>query len=353
LQSNVQVHGVESASGQASAPPQDVSSCSAETDEEKCAAQADCSWTGDKKCAKACHSAEFDTESKCPDYCFWISKGGEANTHNYAVRCRNIIPAVNIGHIKNKWRNENTLVRPGFITRERLVEATGEWEACGAEGDLATATDCWVGLQEQKSANWLNLQDAKYTSAAMDVAIDCEFGGDIDIKLYLGYAFNQDGTRGTKVRMTNAAFKIWYNLKEIKPADCCDRWHAGVNWRDRAECACAYEDKSDKQCQNCPYLFYVLKTNSNDEYPVLRVETSRADTSAGPAQAELGISILNVGRAFDECMQLKSGHKQCINELGGAPVLRSSHQDQLDCLDGADTSFTGCVAWRSCLSDES
>jgi len=321
--------------------------------ENQCAFFNDCSWTGEKDdgqssdgCSTACH--KFTEESTCPDYCFFGGVEGKQQS------CSSVVDSVNVGGKENKWRNKDTIVRPGFITRERLIAETDQWEACGYEGKTsgqsrAEATDCWIGRGIGRATNRLELADEKYSSAAITVGIDCEFAGLFEVKLLQGSDETEQSDGRTLVRSENAEWRIWYNFQEISEASC------NCNFKEDS-CKCKYEQKSKAQAAAGPLGLYTIKTNSNDADPQLRIEVSRQNAGQN-ALAEVGVTLRNVPRAFDECMTLKSGHANCLEEQSVLKSTgRSDHQSQLTCLErkeGYEKSFEGCENWRACLSQDS
>jgi len=332
------------------------------------------------------------TEAECSvGSCFWCDKDSCAKKE---FRCTGMIPAVDIGYTKNWWRNADTVTRPGFVTRERYNKTSQEYEACGisaAYNSLAirAATDCWVGLKEQSAGNRLDLTDPNINSVAMDVGIDCEFGGDLQVTLSQGRSEGMikktttgndngiitdcnDGNGKYKngkywecmERRTNAEIVVQYNRQLINPDSCCtkNQWNIEGN-----TCKCMFIDKRGTEtkpttCQGCPMLYFVIKTNSTDNFPFLRVEAAREDPTVNEMVATVNVRIQNVEKSFDDCMLMKGTQGDCLEALGAtnqAAAIRSDHKLQKLCFDGTDTAgmnlpvdaMAGCDAWKECLPE--
>lgn len=323
LQSSVLIHDQEDKAAVERTCPETKELCDAERDDWGADT---CTWqlvlnpttgTTEGKCLTGCSLST--TQSSCPTYCMWRfsttpDDGVEISAATYAAgwRCRDNYGSVDIGGASSAMVHYGkTASRPEFKTTERLNSA-GTWEACGGE------VDCWFGTGQDALRIQLG-SSSTYSSASVELAIKCEVSTNVHIR-------NRINDRNAR---KNSNFQVFYNLREVPAWK--SLWNV-VSWNSEL------------------YELPAVPVANTDAYPVLRLELSRwTDTKDSVFEVTVSVSYVKV--AFDDCMDVKARHGQCLkvfaNEAYG--VLRASQIKQKNCLLETDTTDDGCDVWRNCL----
>jgi len=306
------------------------SSCSAVTSQEDCTACGSdkCSWDG-VDCMIGCGT--FSSETQCDTastYCVWYGKKVSSGDGH----CAATLDFINLGGTASKNYNgassQNWMVpgqgrspqgglRPQLSTMHHCKGSdcsphSTAWTACAGE------TDCWHGVKtDNANRAWDDLEvtlGSTYSKARIDVLIDCEFSGQIQV---------------TYEDLVEADLAVWYN--DQKEAD------TGTNLAfDRRR-------KSTK-----------IDFAKNDASPNLRMELSSTNTaSSNTHSVNVFLYILNVPIWFEKCMDTKATHGQCLEDfVGDDKPLRSDHHLQYKCIDedgNPQPPIEGCATWHACL----
>jgi len=303
--------------------------CSTKSKQECDAARNDwgmdtCTWTG-SICSPGCSTFSDEkpasTKDDCPTYCMWAyAKLGnkQYKDEDYAAgwRCRDNYGSIAIGGAASQEIHYGkAIARPEYKTTTRYNKDTEKWEACGG------MDNCWYGTDRDELK--VKLTDATYTKAAVEVVLKC------------------DGSSKVMVRSLKDKYNGWANL--IMKYNLAEVTEESSPWEEVAW----YNPGTDGQ----KLYSRTFPISSTDKNPILRFEVSR--TGDNDASFEITPNVLYVKPAYDECMDAKEQHGQCLKKFSTASsALRSSPEKQKLCLMGSDITEEGCEVWSACLGDE-
>lgn len=272
----------------------------------------------------------------CFPYITQLIIGGSVSTADYSTQADN-----------------GRVTRPDFMvtkhhTTSRRRSTPPHWTSCSSddENDSTAAENCWApfATSSQRFESLRGkLSSTDYDKIVMETMLQCEGAESLELEVYCGASGNGQAP-------VNADIKVFYN---------------GVDQGFELGTECAANPAANLKVKKTGSTGWGSKVeipiNSNDAYPILRIELSRADAPTNPdhyqfdhrrrspASIQVQATMREVPVNFDKCMQTKDYHGVCLQNLDIGKPLRSDHEQQKECLSGTDTTMEGCTAWRTCL----
>lgn len=303
-------------------------------------AEPDCTWTG-SECRKGC--SEFgNDEDSCPvveeeggvdgGYCYWLPASSNSGV---GAHCSPFVRSLEVGGTRS-GQSQFVLRRPNARQTTHYSAEDG-WTACAGG---ATQENCWVSVEsrrkyagyqsdgQQHGGLHVTLTGTDYTKAAVDIAVDCTFDGEVRI-IYFPDVWQ------------NGKLAIRYDHKLAGEGQRFGKYKE-QNRKDKRR---HYRGQKRKK------VLVIIPKTTGDKYQVLRLEASKAKSSVDGAKLHAVVQILRATYAFDHCMQTKATHGQCLDKMSSEtqPIFRSSHAAAANCVNGVDNS-AACVTWRTCLT---